>query len=174
MSDIGPVKKESVNALIEKLDRDARDSGYHLNPDAEQVRMLAEGLLRNKARYGYASCPCRLADGERESDLDIICPCYYRDADLTEYGACYCALYVSSAVARGEADALPVPERRPPTAERERHDREMREAPDSVDRGALAYAVWRCSVCGYLCAREQPPDACPVCKASRDRFGRFM
>jgi len=35
------------------------------------------------------------------------------------------------------------------------------------------YPVWRCKVCGYLCARGTPPEKCPVCKASRDRFEPF-
>jgi rubrerythrin len=38
----------------------------------------------------------------------------------------------------------------------------------------LAYPVWRCKVCGYLAARDEPPDLCPICKASRERFERFM
>ena len=33
--------------------------------------------------------------------------------------------------------------------------------------------VWRCRVCGYLCGREGPPEVCPICKASRERFERF-
>jgi ferredoxin-thioredoxin reductase catalytic chain len=33
--------------------------------------------------------------------------------------------------------------------------------------------VWRCTVCGYLCAREGPPDTCPICKVTKDRFERF-
>jgi ferredoxin-thioredoxin reductase catalytic subunit len=34
-------------------------------------------------------CPCRLSGGSREADLDVICPCDYRDADLDEYDTCY-------------------------------------------------------------------------------------
>ncbi|MGD2166168.1 MAG: ferredoxin:glutaredoxin reductase, partial [Anaerolineae bacterium] len=33
--------------------------------------------------------------------------------------------------------------------------------------------VWRCRVCGYLCARERPPGRCPICKATQERFDRF-
>lgn len=33
--------------------------------------------------------------------------------------------------------------------------------------------VWRCKVCGYLCARERPPNVCPICKADQDRFEEF-
>jgi ferredoxin-thioredoxin reductase catalytic chain len=38
----------------------------------------------------------------------------------------------------------------------------------------LAYPVWRCKVCGYLCAREAPPDTCPICKAKKERFEQFI
>jgi rubrerythrin len=34
--------------------------------------------------------------------------------------------------------------------------------------------VWRCKVCGYLAARESPPKVCPICKASQDRFEKFI
>ena len=30
-----------------------------------------------------------LASGKKEEDLDIICPCDYRDPDVSQYGACY-------------------------------------------------------------------------------------
>jgi nitrite reductase (NADH) large subunit len=30
--------------------------------------------------------------------------------------------------------------------------------------------AWRCTVCGYVHRGPEPPDACPVCGASRDRF----
>jgi ferredoxin-thioredoxin reductase catalytic subunit len=96
------------------LTRWAESTGYHLNPDRAFTWGLVESLLINRARYGYQACPCRLAAGEKEKDRDIICPCDYRDPDLAEYGACYCALYVSEDVLRGERALQPVPERRPP------------------------------------------------------------
>jgi len=33
--------------------------------------------------------------------------------------------------------------------------------------------VWRCKVCGYLCARTEPPEVCPICKVGRERFEPF-
>lgn len=78
-----------VLELYQLLFDDAEAAGYHLNPDREFTLMLVEGLLRNRERYGYMLCPCRLGEGEREKDLDIICPCDYRDTDLDEYGQCY-------------------------------------------------------------------------------------
>ncbi len=80
---------EEVDRLYEKLDWEAGAGGYHLNPDREFTRALVEGLAVNRRRYGYIACPCRRATGDRLGDLDIICPCDYRDADLDEYGACF-------------------------------------------------------------------------------------
>jgi ferredoxin-thioredoxin reductase catalytic chain len=159
-----------AQALYERLKREGEAAGYYLNPDVDFVLDLMEGLLTNEARYGYWACPCRLADGVRDKDLDIICPCDYRDADLDEYGACYCALYVSEEIARGEKEAQPVPERRgtePPPTPKVEHDEEL------VGFTASDIPVWRCKVCGYLCARPKPPLKCPICKVDRDRFDRF-
>ena len=81
--------------------KETEEGGYRLNPDVEFTKNLIRGPLKNERRYGYRSCPCRLASGKKAEDLDIICPCDYRDPDLNEYGACYCALYVSEAIAGG-------------------------------------------------------------------------
>jgi ferredoxin-thioredoxin reductase catalytic chain len=171
------MSSQEAQALYERLKREGEAAGYYLNPDVEFVLDLMEGLLTNEERYGYWACPCRLAEGVREKDLDIICPCDYRDPDLDEYGACYCALYVSEEIARGEKEPQPVPERRgtevevglaptsgPPAKE---HKEEL------VGFTRSGIPVWRCKVCGYLCARPQPPLKCPICKANRDRFERF-
>jgi len=155
--------------LYERLKSEAEAAGYFLNPDQPFVLDLMEGLLTNQERYGYLSCPCRLAEGLREKDLDIICPCDYRDPDLNEFGACYCALYVSEDIARGVKAAQPVPERRGSDDHpaREAHVEELA----GFTRAGMP--VWRCKVCGYLCARPQPPLKCPICKVDRDRFERF-
>lgn len=162
------IDEKRVQELYERLDREAEEGGYHLNPDVPFTKSLVEGLLVNEDRYGYWACPCRLADGRKEVDLDIICPCDYRDADLNDYGACYCALYVSDEVLRGEVELRPVPERRPETPPQ----LQKKDAPvvTEIDGGL---PIWRCRVCGYLCARENPPGVCPICKAKRERFERF-
>lgn len=81
--------QKEIDAFYETLNREAEEGGYHLNPDVEFTKELVEGLLVNRKRYGYFSCPCRLADGAKEEDLDIICPCDYRDADVGEFDTCY-------------------------------------------------------------------------------------
>lgn len=158
-----------IDRLYEKLLGEAQSAGYHLNPDVESVKELVKGLIINERRYGYRACPCRLASGKKEDDLDIICPCDYRDPDLNEFDACYCALYVSDAVWKGEKKGGSIPERRPPPEKRKREARRAATKP-----AGLPLPVWRCKVCGYLCAREGPPEVCPICKAKKDRFEQFM
>ena len=164
----GPDEKR-VDDVHRQLKEEAEAGGYNLNPDEEFTKSLVRGLLANEDRYGYRACPCRLADGVRKKDLDIICPCDYRDPDIADYGTCYCALYVNDEIARGEKVAQSIPERRPPGGPTARKDEYER-----VDLEGLSQPVWRCKVCGYLCARPQPPEKCPICKVSKDRFERFM
>jgi len=159
----------TVEDLYAALKAEGEKAGYFLNPDKAFVLELLEGLLVNEQRFGYQACPCRLASGDRSEDLDIICPCDYRDQDLTEHGACYCALYVSQEVLRGSQKLRPIPERRTPQGMRR-----MPAAKDAQPLTQLSYPVWRCRVCGYLCAREKPPALCPICKAPSERFERFL
>jgi len=170
MTGIPEITEGEMEALRERLDREAEEGGYHLNPDRAFVRGLVRGLLVNTKRYGYQSCPCRLAAGEKRADLDIICPCDYRDPDLADFGACYCALYVSDEVLAGRRKVASIPERRPPPGARARVPPQA----GAASPFTLTYPVWRCRVCGYLCARDGPPDVCPVCKAKKDRFERFL
>ncbi len=103
-----------VEELYEALRKVQEPKGYYFNKDKERVMDLLRGLLLNKERYGYMSCPCRLASGDRRQDKDIICPCVYREADILEYGSCYCNLYVTKDWNRGRVPESYVPERRPP------------------------------------------------------------
>jgi ferredoxin-thioredoxin reductase catalytic subunit len=161
------VSKEETEKLNQQLDREATAGGYHLNPDVQFTKELVEGLIVNERRYSYRACPCRLAAGVKDEDLDIICPCDYRDADLDEHDACFCGLYVSKAVVDGTKEVKSIPERRAPHA-----------APQilqaTLATTTLPYPVWRCRVCGYLCARRMPPETCPICKAKRERFEKFI
>lgn len=165
------INDAAVDALLQKLQREAEASGYHLNPDREFTRELVKSLLVNQERYGYGACPCRLAAGDKAADLDIICPCDYRDADLNEFGACFCALYVAQEILEGKKQAASIPERRLPASQR-RAAKAMTSG--AAPLGKLSQPVWRCKVCGYLCARGDPPEVCPICKAKKDRFERFI
>ncbi|MDD2606019.1 MAG: ferredoxin-thioredoxin reductase catalytic domain-containing protein [Desulfobacterales bacterium] len=104
----------NAEELYEMLKKSQEPKGYYFNKDRRRVMELMEALLVNKQRYGYMACPCRLAAGDKEADRDIICPCVYREADVAEYGSCYCNLYVSKAWNEDEMPHPYVPERRPP------------------------------------------------------------
>jgi ferredoxin-thioredoxin reductase catalytic subunit len=112
LTDKGNIIDREIDLFYEKLAREASSAGYHQNPDTEFTKSLIAGLIENEKRYGYASCPCRLAAKNKEGYLDIICPCDYRDPDLAEHGSCYCGLYVSEAVMKSEKKLSPIPERR--------------------------------------------------------------
>ena len=170
MSDQTETPPEDIVRLRDKLSQEAEAGGYHLNPDEEITLGLVTGLIANEKRYGYRACPCRLASGEKKEDLDIICPCDYRDPDLDDYNTCYCGLYVSRAAAEGKIKIGSIPERRPPPGRREG----AKSTPPETPLSALPLPVWRCRVCGYLCARDVPPETCPICKAGKERFERFI
>jgi len=170
MTDEAAISQEEIDSLYNRLKREAEEGGYNLNPDIEFTKELMFGLIINERRYGYMACPCRLAADNRSEDLDIICPCDYRDPDLSDYDTCYCGLYVSGEVIDGEKKVNRIPERRPEPGKRN----SIKESREPLHMTSLPYPVWRCRVCGYLCARSGPPGICPVCKATKDRFERFL
>ncbi|MCC7554150.1 MAG: ferredoxin:glutaredoxin reductase [Methanobacteriaceae archaeon] len=151
----------------DKLKSEAEKFGYYLNPDVEFVESLINNIEVNQERYGYGACPCRLAAGKKEKDLDLICPCDYRDSDLIDYGACFCALYVTKEVLDGKKELTSIPDRRIKELEKKKDVKKM----DSID---LKYPIYRCKVCGYLCARDEPPEICPICQAGKERFERIL
>ena len=174
------VLQAGIDNLYEKLKKDAQSYGYNLNPDEQFTKDLIKGLLINEGRYKYQSCPCRLSTGVIEKDRDIICPCDYRDADINDYGACYCGLYVNQEIVDKTRELTSIPERRylktvskPAKTTGDAHGLQMSILIDSL-ANSISIPVWRCRVCGYLCARQKPPEVCPICKVKKDRFERFL
>lgn len=191
--------------ILKKMGEDAEENGYFLSPDQELLDILIDGLAVNEDRYGYGACPCRIASGLKTYDSDIECPCEYRDADIAEFGMCYCCLFVSKEVNDDPEKMAPIPERRPVEAQdaamsaKDRMDRgEHVEVPKSEGHGDMpeekgrgetlekeghkhvqtgtdekGIPIWRCTVCGYLAARETPPPICPICKVPAEKFVRF-
>lgn len=157
-----------------EIKEQAEKSGYHLNPDEDFAKDLVHGILVNEERYGYGGCPCRLCIGSREENLDIICPCDYRDPDLIDYGICYCALYVSKDVAAGAKPVACIPDRRSSSVKDDSEINVALNAQILKNNVNLPFPVFRCGVCGYLCARKNPPEVCPICGASSDRFKKYL
>ena len=177
----------TIETTRARAEADANTYGYHLTPDPELLQGFLEGLKTNDERYGYPSCPCRLASGKFEFDRDIICPCDYRDPDVAEFGACYCRLYVSNEIY--ESKELPtVPERRPlekqalsygaaaKSAETKPAEAAAVEAPKEEAKAVPVIKppkLWYCKQCGYVVFRDEAPYVCPICKAKKEMFAEL-
>lgn len=170
----------TVEKVRQRAEADAKTYGYYLNPDPSFLQDLLDGLKKNEERYGYPFCPCRVASGNLELDRDIVCPCDYRDPDVAEYGACYCALYLRKDLYEGKTPINPIPERRPP--EKQARAYAFSQASASSEKGKtqatkpaeqpteVRKKLWYCKQCGYVVFREDPPYVCPICKAKREMF----
>ncbi len=182
------MKEITIEFVRKRAEADASTYGYHLIPDPDLLQGFLEGLKVNEERYGYPSCPCRLASGNFEFDRDIICPCDYRDPDVAEFGACYCRLYVSKEVYEGKKELPSVPERRPlekqsrtfmATAMSKEAKASAEEKPVAVAKEELKKTsgtkpkLWYCTQCGYVLFRDEPPYVCPICKAKREMFAEI-
>ena len=167
--------------MQQRAQSDAQTYGYHLNPDPAFLKDLLEGLKRNEERYGYPSCPCRLASGKFDFDRDIICPCDYRDPDVKEFGSCYCALYVRKDVIEEKTPLVPIPERRPLEKQARAYgspleadtERFPKKTATAKEHPKVENKLWYCKQCGYVCLREDPPYICPICKAKRELFAEI-
>ncbi len=167
----------NLENIKRRVETNAKSHGYFLCPDPDFLQNLLEGLKENEDRYGFGSCPCRLASGNFEWDRDIICPCDYRDADVEEFGQCFCALYINKDVHEGIKSMEPIPERRP----QEKIDRAMGKASNQLEPNTVSIEasdtnrkLFYCKVCGYVTFREEAPHKCPICQAKQEMFGEIV
>ena len=78
----------------------AEKNDFYLNPDYEHIEMIVKGVLINEKKYGLKLCPCRLREGTKEKDLELICPCNFKThitwLNPTEgrRPMCWCGLFV--------------------------------------------------------------------------------
>ncbi|RBQ23434.1 hypothetical protein ALNOE001_10280 [Candidatus Methanobinarius endosymbioticus] len=159
-----------MDEAYEKFKKEAESTGYNVNEDVEFVENLLENIDVNIERYGYGACPCRLASGDKNKDLDLICPCDYRDADLNDYGTCFCALYVTQDVLDGKQKLTSIPDRRIKEIEAKKDKENTATNKENNSTLHFEFPVWRCKTCGYLCSRPSPPGKCPICKVDAERF----
>lgn len=190
----------TLEQVKRRAEDDAKSRGYSLNYDQPFLTDLLEGLRKNEERFGYPSCPCRIAAGKFELDRDIICPCDYRDPDVLEFGACYCALFIRNEIAKDRLPISAIPERRPEEKQARVLDYKMGRAKQSkpspaptalergvaVGKGAMVVLsdageegvenkkkMWYCKQCGYVVFRDEPPYICPICKARKEFFSEI-
>lgn len=98
--------------------------------------------------------------------------------DLNDYGACFCALYVTKDGLDDKIKLRSIPDRREKMRlkKEEETNKNFENSKNQSEKSlcTFKYPVWRCKVCGYLCSREKPPDTCPICKVDEKRFEKFL
>ena len=73
---------------------------FILNPNQKHVNLIVEGVLSNEKQYGLKLCPCRLRDGTKEKDLELLCPCNFKTHTTwttpknNKPPMCWCGLFV--------------------------------------------------------------------------------
>ncbi len=73
------------------------NNDFILNTDEDHVSMVIRGVLDNEKEYGLKLCPCRLRDGTRQRDLELICPCNFKIQDVWKSeGRCWCGLFIKA------------------------------------------------------------------------------
>lgn len=86
------MNKEELERVWEQF---TEKNDFELNPDNWHVKEVINGVLKNEEKFGLKLCPCRLRDGSREKDLELICPCNFKiQKTWQEKGECWCGLFV--------------------------------------------------------------------------------
>jgi len=86
------MNKEEQLAAWEKF---TEGNDFMLNPDKKHVNIVLDGVFANKEKFGLKLCPCRLRDGTKGTDLELICPCNFKVQNTWKNkGMCWCGLFV--------------------------------------------------------------------------------
>ncbi len=81
--------------LRDAWDKFAEGNDFMLNPDSGFVEKIIDGLLLNEEEKGLKLCPCRLGDGSKEKNIELLCPCNFKTHDTWgREGRCWCGLFV--------------------------------------------------------------------------------
>ena len=80
--------------LIKIWEKFVEKADFKLN-DKAHVENVVRGVLEIEKQVGLRFCPCRLRDGTRETDLELLCPCNFKvQKNWKEHGRCWCGLFV--------------------------------------------------------------------------------
>ena len=75
----------------------AEKNEFQVNPDADRVAMLLDGVMANEENHGLKYCPCRLSSGDFVEDLKLVCPCNFAIHETYKDkpdGECWCSLFI--------------------------------------------------------------------------------
>ena len=84
--------KEEIRNSWQKF---TEKNDFILNPNNDHVDKIIDGVLALEQKYGLKLCPCRLRDGTRKRDLELICPCNFKIQETWKNkGECWCGLFI--------------------------------------------------------------------------------
>ncbi|NQU79537.1 hypothetical protein HQ545_07245 [Candidatus Woesearchaeota archaeon] len=87
--------KPDKNGIIAAWKNFTEHNDFILNPDTAHINIILDGVIKNEEKFGLKLCPCRLRDGSRERDLELICPCNFKIQNIwKEKDMCWCGLFV--------------------------------------------------------------------------------
>jgi ferredoxin-thioredoxin reductase catalytic subunit len=86
------VNEESLERVWERF---CEKNEFKLNSNKEHVKALIKGVLENEKTFNLKLCPCRIRNGTKERDLELLCPCnFFTQSTWKEKGECWCGLFV--------------------------------------------------------------------------------
>ena len=84
--------KEKIKSCWEEF---CQKNDFKLSPDLQIIDNVAIGICLNEKDYGLKLCPCRLRDGSRNRDKELICPCNFKSQNMwKKESRCWCGLFV--------------------------------------------------------------------------------
>lgn len=90
------MNKEKLRIVLEKF---TENNDFILNPDREFMDSVIDGVLENERMCGLKLCPCRIRDGTRQRDLELLCPCNFKIHDTwNNEGRCWCGLFIKEVI----------------------------------------------------------------------------
>ncbi|MFC1571435.1 ferredoxin-thioredoxin reductase catalytic domain-containing protein [Candidatus Margulisiibacteriota bacterium] len=85
------LNKQEILAAFEEF---CQKNEFNLNFNKAHVEACIDGILENEKKYGLKYCPCRIAVGDFEKDVELLCPCNFKAQEkYRNQGECWCGLF---------------------------------------------------------------------------------
>ena len=87
-----PMSKDEFRAAIAAY---SEGNAFVLNPQAEHVDRVIDGVYSNLEKKGLKYCPCRISASAAKLDSTLLCPCNFEAQGIwRNEGRCWCGLFV--------------------------------------------------------------------------------
>jgi len=88
------IPEDGKEELLKTWKDFTKDSTCRLTFDEDMLNSLLDGVLTNEKNTGLRLCPCRIRNGKREQDLNLLCPCnFYAQQTWKDKDECWCGLF---------------------------------------------------------------------------------